>query len=129
VRLAVLCCSDTRDAQSFINGFSTKVISGISNMRRPLAVELSAEDRSLARRWVVASASFYWTIVIVIIIAMLASSTADKATVVTGSGQKEPRPGRAGLYGALPNPARLPTACTASQRCMVGRANGVGGAH
>ena len=50
-------------------------------MRRPLAVELSPEDRSLARRWVITSISIYWTIGIVIVAAVLASSTAGKVTV------------------------------------------------
>lgn len=98
-------------------------------MRRPLAVELSAEDRSLARRWLITSASLHWTIVIVIVAAMPACSRADKVTAVTGSEQKELWPDRSGPrpYGALPNLARLPAACTAAQRCMAGRAKGAGG--
>jgi len=95
-------------------------------MRRPLAVELSAEDRSLARRWAAMSGSVYWTIVIVISTAMLASSTADKATVATGSAQErfaqdrsDPLP-----YGALPNLAQ-PT-CRTSQPCLARKTSGAG---
>jgi hypothetical protein len=100
-------------------------------MRRPLAVELSADDRSLARRWVAMSGSIYWTIVIVIIAAMLATSTADRAAVETGPEQtnltldrSDPLP-----YGSLPNIARLIPACTTSQPCVARKASRVGAAN
>jgi hypothetical protein len=92
-------------------------------MRRPLGTELSAEDRSLARRWAIALPSFYSTIlVIVMIAAALASSTATKTTVVASSEVKDPlrdqsdnRLYRPLPYGSLPNVA---TACAASQPCI-----------
>jgi hypothetical protein len=79
-------------------------------MRRPLGVELGAEDKSLARRWAIALPSFYSSIlVIAMIVAALASSTADKATVVASSESKNllldhssTRPYRPLPYRSLP---------------------------
>jgi hypothetical protein len=100
-------------------------------MRRPLAVELSAEDRSLARRWVAMSGSVYWTIVMVMIAAMLATSTADKAAVASKREQtslsqdrSDPLP-----YGSLPDIARPIPACNASQPCIARKANSAGAAN
>jgi hypothetical protein len=92
-------------------------------MRRALGTELSPEDRSLARRWEIAIPSFYSTVAIIAMIAAaLASSTADKVTVVAGSKSKDllqdqsgAQPRRPPLYGSLPN---LVAACTAPQPCM-----------
>jgi hypothetical protein len=87
-------------------------------MRRPLAAELSAEDRSLARRWAIALSSFYSTIVVIVIVAaVLTGSTASKLTVVASSEQKNLVLDRSGArpYGSLPN---IVAACTASQPCI-----------
>jgi hypothetical protein len=99
-------------------------------MRRPLAVELSAEDRSLARRWVAMSGSVYWTIAMVMIIAMLATSTSDKTGLVTrpeetnlSQDRSDPLP-----YGSLPDVARSP-GCTASEPCIARKASGSGAAN
>lgn len=80
-------------------------------MRRPLDNEFSAEDRSLTRRWAVAVASFYSTILIVAMIAAaLVSSRADKVTVVASAAPKQLIQDRSGRqpyrplpYGSLPN--------------------------
>jgi len=102
-------------------------------MRRPLAVELSPEDRSLARRWVITSISIYWTIGIVIVAAVLASSTAGKVTVAVRpelkSEQKNLVPDHSGprLYGSLPNMAQAIPDCAASEPCRGLKATGVGG--
>jgi len=89
-------------------------------MRRPLVAELSDEDRSLARRWVITSASLYWTIAIVIIVAVLASSGAKKVTVSAKAERADLLQDRSGTrpYGSLPNMVQAIPACTASQRCI-----------
>jgi hypothetical protein len=93
-------------------------------MRRPLSAELSADDRSLARRWVIGTASVYWTIAFVLFGAALASSTAERATVTARSAQAalvqnqmSPRP-----YGSLPNIAQATTVCASSQPCKANAA-------
>jgi hypothetical protein len=97
-------------------------------MRRPLAAELSAEERSLARRWVLASASFYSTIVILIIGALLLTSRADKVTVAATSERKDFPQDRSTMrpYGSLPNIAQSILACTTSQSCAALKADGAG---
>ena len=99
-------------------------------MRRPLSAELSAEDRSLARRWAITSASLYSTIIIVIFAALLASSRADRVRVAAKSEQKDLLQDRSGTrpYGSLPNMVQSIPACTASQPCMGPQTNGVAGA-
>jgi hypothetical protein len=94
-------------------------------MRRPLSAELSADDRSLARRWVIGTASVYWTIAIALFGAALASSSAEKVTVTARSeqtgvvqNQMSARP-----YGSLPNIAQAMPACASWQPC---KANGAG---
>ena len=98
-------------------------------MLRPLNTELSAEDRSLTRRWAIAVTSFYSTIVLVVVAAALLSSTADKVTVVASSepqhvprDQSGPRPYSPLPYGSLPN---LAAACTTAQPCMPDQARPV----
>jgi hypothetical protein len=75
-----------------------------------LDTELSAEDRSLKRRWAIAVTSFYSVIVLVIVAAALASSTADKTTVVASAEPQHSLQDRSGApshrllpYGSLPN--------------------------
>jgi hypothetical protein len=94
-------------------------------MRRPLSAELSADDRSLARRWVIGTASVYWTIAIVLFGAVLASSSAEKVTVAAKSERTVVQQDRLGVrpYGSLPNIAQAILVCTASQPC---KANGFG---
>jgi hypothetical protein len=105
---------------------------GYLEMRRSMAVELSPEDRLLARRWAITSASL-WAIVIAIIAAVLASSTADKAAIAAKSGptseQRDLVQDRSGprLYGSLPNMAPAIPNCAASQPCLSLKATGVGG--
>ena len=79
-------------------------------MRRPLSTELSAEDRSLARRWAFAVTSFYSIIAIAIVAVGLATSTADKTTVVARVEPQHLLQDRSGTasygplpYGSLPN--------------------------
>jgi hypothetical protein len=79
-------------------------------MRRPLSTELSAEDRSLARRWAFAVTSFYSIIAIVVVAAALMTSTADKTSVVARAEPQHPLQDRSGTasyvpvpYGSLPN--------------------------
>jgi predicted PurR-regulated permease PerM len=86
-------------------------------MRPPLDTALSAEDRSLTRRWAIAVTSFYSTIVMVIVAAALVSSTADKVTAVASSGPQHVSRNQpvARPYGSLPN---LTAACAPPQPCM-----------
>jgi hypothetical protein len=91
-------------------------------MRRPSSTELSAEDRSLTRRWAFAVTSFYSAIVIVMIAVALATSTADRTIVATNSESTHPMQDRADArshtpmpYGSLPN---MGVACMGSQPCM-----------
>jgi len=74
-------------------------------MRRPSGTELSAEDKSLARRWAIALPSLYSSILIIaMLVAALVSSTADKATVVASPPSKNLWQDRSGIrtHGALP---------------------------
>jgi hypothetical protein len=85
-------------------------------MRRPLAAELDAEERSLARRWALMSASLYSTILIFIVGALLATSRVDKVTVAATSLRKDLLQERSLMrpYGSLPDTARSIPACTQS---------------
>jgi hypothetical protein len=97
-------------------------------MRRPLNAALGAEDRSLARRWVIGSASVYWTIAIVIIAALLTGSGADRVKIADASGQRGLLQGQSGTlpYGSLPNMVQSIPACTASQACMAVKTSDLG---
>jgi len=90
-------------------------------MRYPLSIELSAADRSLARRWFITTAAIYWTIAIVIIAALVMSSKADKAAVPVSSQRSDLSQNRSGLrpYGSLPNMAESIAACRASRTCVA----------
>jgi hypothetical protein len=97
-------------SEAALSPFKTKYFSGASDMRRPLNTELSAEDRSLKRRWVMAVTSFYSVVILVIVAAALISSTADKTTVVASAEPQRLLQDRSGTpshgplpYGSLPN--------------------------
>jgi len=89
-------------------------------MRQPLSTELGTEDRSLARRWAITSASIYWTIAIVIIAALVMSSKADRVTVAVNPERSALLQDRSSLrpYGSLPNMVPAIAACTASRPCV-----------
>lgn len=91
-----------------------------------MAAELSAEERSLARRWALTGASLYSIIVILIIGALLATSRADKVTVAATSERKDFPQDRATMrpYGSLPNTAQSIPACTTTQSCTALKADG-----
>jgi hypothetical protein len=95
-------------------------------MRRPLAVELNAEERSLARRWALTSASLYSTIVILIVGALLATSRVDKVTVAATSERKDLPQERSPMrmYGSSPDQARSIPACT--EFCRDPKSDGAG---
>jgi hypothetical protein len=97
-------------------------------MRRPLVAELSADEQSLARRWLLTSGSFYSIIVILIIGVLMMTSGADNATVATASEPKQFSPDRSPMrpYGSLPDPIQSIPACAASRSCAARRAEGVG---
>jgi hypothetical protein len=83
-------------------------------MRRPLGTELSVEDRALARRWAFALTSFYSILAIVIVAAALATSTADKATVVARAEPQHLLQDRSGTASYVPSPyGSLPNAVAA----------------
>ena len=90
-------------------------------MRPPLSIGLSAEDRSIARRWAITGASIYWTIAIVIITALVMSSKADKVAVPVSSERSDLSQNRSGLrpYGSLPNMDHSIAACAASRTCVA----------
>jgi hypothetical protein len=108
--------------------FQNEKIPGHPMMRRPLAAELSAEERSLARRWLLTSGSLYSIIVILIIGVLMMTSGADKATGTATSERKEFSLDRSPMrpYGSLPGTVQSIPACTASQSCAALRAEGVG---
>jgi hypothetical protein len=98
-------------------------------IRRSLGDEHSAEDRLLARRWVIAIPSFYSTIIVIMTIAaVLANSTASFSAKSERKDLLHDRSGPRLLYGSLPNMVDVDLACTASRPCMGLRANGVGSA-
>jgi hypothetical protein len=98
--------------------FHDEVISGASEMRRPLAVELSAEERSVARRWALASAALYSIAILAIGMLMMTSRAYKVAAAASSKGKGLPQE-RSTMrpYGSLPNAARSTSACTASQSC------------
>jgi hypothetical protein len=98
-------------------------------MRRPLTAELTADERSLARRWLLASGSIYSIVVAFIVVVLMITSGADKATVTATSLQKQFAGDRPALrpYGALPTAFQSIPACSASQSCTSLRAEGAGG--
>jgi hypothetical protein len=97
-------------------------------MRRPLVAELSAEERSLARRWLLTSGSLYSTVIALIAVILMVTSGADKATVTATSLQKQFSGDRSALrpYGALPNAVQSIPPCVASPSCTSLRAEGAG---
>ena len=54
-------------------------------MRRPLTAELSAEERSVARRWLVTGGSLYTMIVALVFGVLMLTSGADKAEMAATS--------------------------------------------
>jgi hypothetical protein len=108
--------------------FKTKRISGHPMMRRPLVAELSAEEQSLARRWLLTSGSLYSIIVVLIIGILMMTSGADNATVTATSERKQISLDRSPMrpYGSLPDPIQSIPACAASRSCAALRAEAVG---
>jgi hypothetical protein len=97
-------------------------------MRRPLVAELSAEEQSLARRWLLTSGSLYSIIVVLIIGILMMTSGADNATVTATSERKQNSLDRSPMrpYGSLPDPIQSIPACAASRSCAALRAEAVG---
>src|SRR6202012_3598900 len=97
-------------------------------MRRPLTAELTADERSLARRWLLASGSIYSIVAAFIVVILMVTSGADKATVTAASIQKQFAGDRPTLrpYGALPTAFQSIADCTASRSCTALRAEGPG---
>jgi hypothetical protein len=98
-------------------------------MRRPLVAELSVEERSLARRWLLTSGSLYSIVIALIVVILMVTSGADKATVTATSLQKQFSGDRSALrpYGALPNAVQsISIPACASPSCTSLRAEGAG---
>jgi hypothetical protein len=93
-------------------------------MRRPLVAELSAEEQSLARRWLLTGGSLYSIIVILIIGILTVTSGADNATVTATSERKQISLDRSPMrpYGSLPDPIQSIPGCAASPSCAALRA-------
>jgi hypothetical protein len=110
--------------------FHDEVISGASEMRRPLAAELSAEERSLARRWALTSGLLYSTIAILAIGALLVISKADRVAVAAKFEPQDLLRERSPMrpYGSLPDTAWSTAACNASQFCKGLTPDGAGSA-